>query len=105
MSEPGGDGDEHPVPLRQGLELFFKHLGSPPVDVVTTLATRWEEIVGPALVGPTTPLEFIDGVLVVACDDPAWASQIGWMEVQIKERFAELFPTVVLRRVVARTRR
>lgn len=97
--------DRDPVPLRQGLERFFKHLGAPPLDVVTELANRWPDIVGPALAGPTRPVELVDGVLTVSCDDPAWASQIGWMESQIKERFNVVFPDVTVTRVAARTTR
>ena len=96
---------QDPVPLRQGLERFFKHLGAPPLDVISELANRWPEIVGPALAGPTRPLELIDGVLAVSCDDPAWASQIGWMEAQIMERFKVVFPNVTIARVVARIAR
>lgn len=98
------DYDQHdePSPVREGLELFFKHLGAPPVDVVSTLSSSWPDIVGPALAGPTWPIELIDGVLAVGCEDPAWASQIGWMEGQIKDRFAELFPNIVLKRVMTR---
>jgi Dna[CI] antecedent, DciA len=97
--------DEPPVPVREGLERFFRFLGSPPVDVVTKLETCWAEVVGPALAGPTAPVELRDGTLVVLCDDPAWAAQVSWMEAQIKQRFATVFPAVELRRVVARTRR
>lgn len=94
--------NDEPAPVREGLELFFKHLGAPPVDVVSTLGDRWVEVVGPAMVDRTRPLEMIDGVLVIGCDDPAWASQIGWMEQQIKDRFANVFPTIELRRVTTR---
>lgn len=95
--------DEPPVPVKEGLERFFRFLGAPPVDVVTRLADCWGEIVGPALAGPTRPLELLDGTLVVGCDDPAWAAQVSWMETQIRQRFATVFPTVELRRVTART--
>lgn len=101
MSRTAGE----PRPLRQGLELFLKHLGSPPVDVVAELSRRWEEIVGPGLIATTKPIEVIDGVLVIGCTDAAWASQIGWMESQIKDRFALVFPEVHLDRVTARVTR
>lgn len=103
VDEPGYDGDE-PVPVRAGLERFFRFLGAPPVDVVTRLEEVWAEVVGPALAGPTRPVELIDGVLVVLCDDPAWSAQVTWMEPQIKERFSRVFPNLELGRVVARTR-
>ena len=94
--------DDDPQPIRVGLERFFRHLGAPPVDVVATLTDRWSEIVGPALAGRTRPLELVDGVLTVGCDDGAWASQIGWMEAQVIDRFSAVFPDVALVRVTTR---
>ena len=102
--EPGQlPAEDEPVPVREGLERFFRFLGAPPIDVVTRLADRWSDVVGPALAGPTRPLELIDGVLVVVCVDPAWAAQVTWMEAQIKQRFTQVFPGMTLKRVLART--
>lgn len=75
------------------------------MNVVAELTDRWPEIVGPALAGPTHPIELLDGVLTVRCDDPAWASQIGWMEGQIKQRFEAVFPGVTLEKVTTRLAR
>jgi predicted nucleic acid-binding Zn ribbon protein len=94
-----------PVPLREGLERFFRHLGAPPVNVVAELGDRWAEVVGPVMAGPTRPVELVGGVLVVGCDDPAWVSQVAWMEPQIIERLVAVFPGIELRKVVARTAR
>ncbi len=96
MSEP-----QH---LRKGLELFLEHLGAPPVDVITGLTDSWVDVVGPAAAGATRPIELVDGTLVVACDDPAWAAQVRWMERQIVDRFTALFPEVSLSRVAARSK-
>jgi predicted nucleic acid-binding Zn ribbon protein len=100
-SSEGGE----PTPLREGLERYFRHLGVPPVDVVSELTNRWADIVGPALAEPTRPRDLVDGVLTVVCDDAAWASQIGWMEAQIKQRFAAIFPEYEVVKVVTRTAR
>ncbi len=93
-----------PARLKAGLERFLRHLGAPPTDVVTELTRRWPDIVGPALSGPTRPVELVDGVLLVLCDDAAWASQITWMDGQIKRRFQALFEGVDIVRVVTRVR-
>ena len=90
---------DDPVPLKVGLEAFFHHLGAPPVDRFRQLGERWPEVVGPALAGPTRPAELRDGVLVVLCDDPAWASQIQWMETQIIERYRAVLPDVAIERI------
>lgn len=91
-----------PQHVRRGLELFLKHLGAPPVNVVTELAGRWVDVVGPVLAEATRPVELVDGALVVACDDSAWAAQVRWMEHQIIDRLVSLFPDVALSRVTTR---
>ena len=90
------------TPLADSLETFVRNLGAPPVSVLTQLDDRWPELVGPGLAAATRPVELIDGVLTVACDDAAWASQISWMEGQIKKRFDTTFGSGLVKRVVAR---
>jgi predicted nucleic acid-binding Zn ribbon protein len=90
--------------LGDSLETFVRNLGAPPVSVLTQLDDRWPELVGPGLAAATRPVELIDGVLTVACDDSAWASQISWMEGQIKKRFDATFGPGLLRRVNTRVR-
>jgi predicted nucleic acid-binding Zn ribbon protein len=92
-----------PEHVRRGLELFLKHLGAPPVNVITELSDRWVDVVGPALADATRPVELVDGVLAVSCDDPAWAAQVRWMEQQIIDRFTALFPDLTLSRVTTKT--
>lgn len=90
------------TPLGDSLERLVRNLGAPPVSVLTQLDDRWPELVGPGLAAATRPVELIDGVLTVACDDSAWASQISWMEAQIKKRFDSTFGSGLLRRVTTR---
>lgn len=97
----GSAGDLGLTRLGDSLERFVAHLGGPPISILGQLEARWPDIVGPALSVGTRPLELIDGVLRVSCDDPAWASQIGWMEAQIKTRFKEVFGQDLVRRVQA----
>ena len=93
MSEP-----QH---LGFALERLFGHLGAPAVRTLSDLGGQWSTIVGPGLAAHTKPAGLIDGVLTVHCDDAAWASQIKWMDAQIKERFAAHFPDTELRTVRA----
>ncbi len=93
---------DDPGKIGPALERFLALMGAPLVSTLTELTAAWPEIVGPALAGPTRPVEVVDGVLVVACSDASWASQIGWMDAQIKERFAARFPDETLRRVQTR---
>ena len=92
-----------PVPLGDSLERFVRNLGAPPISVLSQLEQSWPDVVGPGLSATTRPIELVDGVLVIGCEDAAWAAQVGWMEAQIKERFEATFGPGLLRRVSVRT--
>ncbi len=92
IAHPQADvGTGAPTRLSEALERLVRTMGAPPISVLTQLESRWPDIVGPALATSTRPIELVDGVLVVGCDDAGWASQISWMEGQIKQRFDDLF--------------
>lgn len=93
---------EHPSAIGETLENYLAYLGAPPIRTLGALQERWDDIVGPALSEPTRPIELVDGVLVVGCDDATWASQVGWMENQIIRRFHQLFPETEVRKITAR---
>jgi hypothetical protein len=91
--------------LADGLERFVRNLGAPPISILTQLEDRWPELVGPGLASTCRPVELVDGTLTVACTDPASASQIGWMEAQIIQRFTSTFNANLVQRVLARVDR
>lgn len=92
-----------PEVIGKTVERILAQMGAPPANTLVNLDARWSEIVGPALAGPTHPIELINGVLVIGCDDATWASQIGWMEGQIKRRFSAVFEGVSIHRIQVRT--
>lgn len=97
--------DDPPARLRDGLERYLRHLGAPPVQVLTKLHDRWPEVVGPMLAERSRPVELVNGVLVVACEDASWASQLSWMETQIRQRCGSLFNGLSVSRVNVRVDR
>lgn len=88
-----------PQPLGFALDRFLAHLGAPPASTVSALQAHWGDIVGPALADHTRPVGCVAGVLTVRCDDAAWASQIRWMDTQIKQHFARQFAGIDLRSI------
>ena len=91
--------------LADGLERYVRNLGAPPISILTQLEDRWPEIVGPGLAVSTRPVELTNGVLTIACADGAGASQVGWMETQIIQRFGSTFNTNIVERVISRVDR
>ena len=84
---PNSNGDE-PRPLTDGLDRVVRHLGAPSVRAVTDVFTVWEEAVGPQVAAHAVPKSLRDGVLKVAVDDPAWTTQLRFLEADILSRLA-----------------
>jgi predicted nucleic acid-binding Zn ribbon protein len=84
---PGSRPDE-PERVTSALDRVVRHLGAPSVDALDTLYRRWDELAGPSLATHTRPIALRDGALVVAVHDPAWATQVRFLEPQLLDRIA-----------------
>lgn len=51
---------------------------------------RWDEAVGDALAAHVQPVKLDGTTLVVQVDDPAWATQLKFLESTLKQRLAEI---------------
>ncbi|MCB0979299.1 MAG: DUF721 domain-containing protein [Ilumatobacter sp.] len=51
---------------------------------------KWEAAVGPAVAAHVTPVKLDGTTLVVQVDDPAWATQLRFLEATVRERLAEV---------------
>ena len=82
-------GEERgPTPIRKSLERLLAGMGSPEIDSVATLMDRWPEVVGDHLSERIRAVAVRGSEILVSVDDPAWASQISWLEAQLLERIA-----------------
>jgi predicted nucleic acid-binding Zn ribbon protein len=75
--------------LRAGLDALLGHLGGPSAGAVRGLFDDWDELVGDRIAAHARPRSLRDGALTVDVDDPAWASQLGYLEHDLLERLAE----------------
>ncbi len=82
--------DRGPVPLRRSLERLLEGMGAPRIDDITTIIDQWSEIVGPRLAERIEAVAVRGSELLVAVNDPAWASQVAWLEAQLLERIDDL---------------
>ena len=101
------NGDSGPLPLRQSLERLLNGLGAPEINAVTALIDRWPDVVGRELGSRVRAVAVRGSELVVKVEDPAWASQIAWLESRLLQRITDLVGpgciTVVSARVVPRS--
>lgn len=82
--------DSGPVPIRKGLEQLMAGLGAPEIDASTAIVDSWPEIVGPELAKGVVAVAVRGRELIVRVDDPAWASQVAWLEAQLLDRINNL---------------
>ncbi len=50
---------------------------------------RWEQVVGPEVAAHAEPRSLRDGVLVIAVDQPAWASQLRFLGADLLARIRD----------------
>ena len=97
-----------PRQLVDGLDRVLAGLGAPTGQVLRTVVECWPELVGPEVAAVTEPVSIEHGRLLLGITEPAWASQVRWMEADVVRRAAELLgPGVItsLETTVRRSRR
>jgi predicted nucleic acid-binding Zn ribbon protein len=63
---------------------------SVPVAAMGGVFGRWEEAVGAAVAAHVQPVKLSGTTLVVEVDDPAWATQLKFLEGTVRARLAEV---------------
>lgn len=78
-----------PRRLSESLERVVGGLGAPRVDLFRRLFEQWEDLVGATVAAHAAPLRIERSRLIVAVDDPAWATQLQWLGPQVLERLRQ----------------
>ena len=94
-----------PVPLKASLDRVARSLGGPDAERLGGLFAGWADIVGPQLAAHVRPLSLTAGVLLVGVTDPAWATQLRFLEGDLLSRLGEALGEGVVTRVDVRLRR
>jgi predicted nucleic acid-binding Zn ribbon protein len=93
-----------PVPITQSLSAIIRSLRNETSDSASGSARassqtatqmggvfgRWAEAVGDAVALHVTPVKLDGSTLVVEVDDPAWATQLRFLETTLKQRLLEV---------------
>jgi predicted nucleic acid-binding Zn ribbon protein len=88
--------DKDPAPMVASLDRLVRRLGGPSADVTTGVFGRWPELVGENVAANSRPVAMRGSTLVVAVADPAWATQLRFLEGNLVERLqAELGPDTI----------
>lgn len=104
---PLPDPDDYghpPAPLTSSLDRVLAGLGAPPAPVLTVLAERWSDVVGPAAADHCRPRSVVDGCLNLEVDSSAWASQLRWQQSDLLARVEALVGARSITSVAVRVR-
>jgi predicted nucleic acid-binding Zn ribbon protein len=69
----------------------------PSASTIGGIFGRWQEAVGVAVAAHVQPVKIDGTTLIVEVDDPAWATQLRFLETTLRERLAEVTGAVVER--------
>ena len=86
----GRQRNDDPAPIGDSLDRVLGYLRAPAARTVKTVFTEWPELAGPQLAAHAQPIALRDGELVVEVDDPAWVSQLRWLEPELRVRLEAL---------------
>ena len=83
-------GDAEPHRLGDSLDSLARRVGAPEASVAGRLFAQWDAAVGADIARHARPVSLVDKVLVVAVDDPAWASQLRWLADDLSGRLCDV---------------
>jgi predicted nucleic acid-binding Zn ribbon protein len=101
------------MPINESLNSVVRSLRNDVPDSVSAGQTasqmggvfgRWDEAVGDAVAKHVKPVKLDGARLVVEVDDPAWATQLRFLETTLKQRLLDV-AGVTIETIEARVRR
>jgi predicted nucleic acid-binding Zn ribbon protein len=84
---PSSSGGE-PGPLADSVDRLVRSLGAPSAKLTRSVFADWDVIMGEAIAPHARPHALRERTLVVAVADPAWATQIRFLEPELLEHIA-----------------
>ena len=72
--------------MADSLDRVTRAFGAPRAQLLAAVFSHWEELVGPEIAAHAQPRSLRDGVLVVAADQPAWATQLRYLAAELLAR-------------------
>ena len=88
-----------PEQLRDLLGDLGGKLGLASPNEVGKVWARWAEIVGPAIADHADPTSLRGGVLRIRVDSPTWATELGYLAGEIRDRINRAVATELVREV------
>ena len=97
--------DGEPTPIGETLDRVLKGLCTPAVQASRTVFGSWSELVGAEVAANARPVSLDRGCLLVAVEDPGWATRFRYEQAGLLERFAAELGEGVVTRIDVRVSR
>jgi predicted nucleic acid-binding Zn ribbon protein len=75
-----------PRPLSDGLDAVVRSLQGVDAPTLRGVFDGWADAVGPVIAAHVNPLKLDGAVLLVEVDEPAWATQMRFLDHDVRER-------------------
>jgi predicted nucleic acid-binding Zn ribbon protein len=75
-----------PKPLSEGLDAVVRSLHGADVPTIRGVFDGWADAVGPVIAAHVAPVKLEGTVLLVEVDEPAWATQVRFLEQDMRAR-------------------
>lgn len=98
------DRGSEPRRVGDALEPLARRLGAPSASSLAKVFRRWDDIVGGPIATHSRPVSLVDGVLTVAVDEPAWATELRFVAPTLLERVNRLGGAGTAGRIEVRVR-
>jgi len=98
------DRHDEPHPIGESVDRVLRSLGNPGIAAVRTVFTEWEALVGGDTARHAKPVSLDGQCLLVAVDEPAWATRFRFEQAGLLARFASEFGEGVVTRIEVRVR-
>ena len=98
------EGWDDPKPVSEALDRVARGLGAPPSSALRAVFNRWADVVGEDVAKHSRPQSLVGGTLIVAVDDPAWATSLRYVGATLLARLAETAGPGVVTRIDVRVR-
>jgi predicted nucleic acid-binding Zn ribbon protein len=97
--------EDRPHQLARSLDDVARSIGAPPVEALSVVFSRWEEVVGAAVAAHCRPVSLVRSTLIVSVDNPAWATQLKYLRASVLDRIAKIAGPDVATRLEVRVAR
>ena len=91
-----------PRPVGASLDRVARSMGVPLATTLSTVFASWPELVGESVAQHATPRTLRDGTLLVVVDEPAWATQLRWLEADLLTRLNDVLGAGSVARIEVR---